>query len=104
MARIPGGVPNWILQTTDPEALIPSPMIDQLLILVSGGPGEKSLMIPGWVNGKVVSKEIRLPAHWAELSEQEKKIGESAWRGSARRFMRLWAVRLPPIRFRSRCF
>ena len=73
MARIPGGVPNWILQTKDPEALIPSPMIDQLLILVSGGPGEKSLMIPGWVNGKIASKEIRLPAHWTELLEQEKK-------------------------------
>jgi hypothetical protein len=48
-------------------------MIDQLLILVSGGPGEKSLMIPGWVNGKIASKEIRLPAHWTELLEQEKK-------------------------------
>jgi hypothetical protein len=67
MARIPGGVPNWILQTRDPEAPIPSPIIDQLLILVSGGPGEKSLMIPGWVNGKIASKEIRLPAHWADL-------------------------------------
>jgi hypothetical protein len=67
MARIPGGVPNWILQTKDPQALIPSPMIDQLLILVSGGPGEKSLLVPGWIYGKAVSKEIRLPANWKEL-------------------------------------
>jgi hypothetical protein len=73
MAWIPGGVPNWILQTKDPEPLIPSPMIDQLLILVSGGPGEKSLMIPGWVNGKIASKEIRLPAYWTELLQREKK-------------------------------
>ena len=42
-------------------------MIDQLLILVSGGTGEKSLLIPGWVYGKAVSKEIRLPANWKEL-------------------------------------
>jgi hypothetical protein len=72
MARIPGGVPNWILQTKDPQALIPSPMIDQLLILVSGGPGEKSLFIPGWVYGKALSKEIRLPANWKELLEEGK--------------------------------
>ena len=50
-------------------------MIDQLLILVSGGPGEKSLMIPGWVNGKIDSNEIWLPAHWTELLETRKKIG-----------------------------
>ncbi len=73
MARIPGGVPNWILQTKDPQAPIPSPIIDQLLILVSGGPGEKSLLIPGWVYGKAVSKEIRLPANWTELLEATKK-------------------------------
>ncbi len=70
MARIPGGVPNWILQTKDPNALIPSPMIDQFLILVSGGPGEKSLLIPGWIYGKAVSKEIRLPADWKEMLEE----------------------------------
>lgn len=69
MARIPGGVPKWILQTKDPNALIPSPMIDQFLILVSGGPGEKSLLIPGWIYGKAVSKEIRLPADWKEMLE-----------------------------------
>ena len=72
MARIPGGVPNWILQTKDAQALIPSPMIDQLLILVSGGPGEKSLFVSGWVYGKVLSKEIRLPANWRELLEEGK--------------------------------
>jgi hypothetical protein len=70
MARIPGGVPNWILQTKNPQTLIPSPMIDQLLILVSGGPGEKSLLVPGWVYGKALSKEIRLPANWKELLEK----------------------------------
>lgn len=71
MARIPGGVPNWILQTKDPQAMIPSPMIDQLLILVSGGPGELSLLVPGWIYGKVVSKEIRLPANWNKLIGQK---------------------------------
>jgi len=73
MARIPGGVPNWILKTQDPQAMIPSPMIDQFLILISGGPGEKSLLIPGWIAGKAVSKEIRLPANWEELLEEAKR-------------------------------
>ena len=73
MARIPGGVPSWILQTRDPQAPIPSPMIDQLLILVAGGPGEKSLLIPGWTAGKAVSKEIRFPANWEELLEVSSK-------------------------------
>ena len=73
MARIPGGVPNWILQTQDPGTMIPSPMIDQLLILISGGPGELSLLVPGWIYGKAVSREIRLPANWNQLLDEAAK-------------------------------
>jgi hypothetical protein len=45
------------------------PVIDQLLVLVAGGPGEKSMIIPGW-GSKAVSKEIRLPGDWKELLEK----------------------------------
>jgi hypothetical protein len=48
MARMIGGVPSWVFDTKDPNAMIPVPFIEQFLILVSGGPGEKSLLIPGW--------------------------------------------------------
>jgi hypothetical protein len=47
--------------------MIPVPFIDQFLILVSGGPGEKSMLIPGWMGSKAIRKEIRLPANWEEL-------------------------------------
>ncbi len=67
MARLIGGVPSWVFDTADPNKMIPVPFIDQLLILVSGGPGEKSLLIPGWAGSKAISKEIRLPANWEEL-------------------------------------
>ncbi|MFB3887443.1 MAG: hypothetical protein ACE144_19670 [Thermodesulfobacteriota bacterium] len=67
MARALGGVPSWVYETKDPNAMIPVPFIDQFLILVSGGPGEKSMLIPGWMGSKAISKEIRLPANWEEL-------------------------------------
>jgi len=67
MARALGGVPSWVFDTKDPNAMIPVPFIDQFLILVSGGPGEKSLLIPVWAGSKAISKEIRLPANWEEL-------------------------------------
>jgi hypothetical protein len=70
MARLIGGVPSWVFETKDPNAIIPVPFIDQLLILVSGGPGEKSMLIPGWAGSKAISKEIRLPANWQDLLEK----------------------------------
>jgi hypothetical protein len=70
MARMIGGVPSWVYETKDPNAMIPVPFIEQFLILVSGGPGEKSMLIPGWAGSKAISKEIRLPANWQELLEK----------------------------------
>ena len=52
--------------------MIPLPFIDQLLILVSGGPGEKSMLIPGWLNSKAIGRQIRLPANWEELLQKNK--------------------------------
>jgi hypothetical protein len=61
------GVPEWVFKVEDPGAMIPNPFISRLLILVSGGSGEKSMLIPAWHNSTIVSKEIRLPSYWAEL-------------------------------------
>ena len=33
---------------------------------VAGGTGEKSMLLPCWASGKMVSQEIRLPASWGE--------------------------------------
>jgi hypothetical protein len=71
MAKLLGGVPSWVFETRDPKAMIPVPIIDQLLILVSGGPGEKSMLIPGW--SRAISKEIRLPGNWQELLDKGKE-------------------------------
>jgi hypothetical protein len=65
-------VPAWVLETKDPNAMIPVPFIDQLLILVSGGPGEKSMIIPAWSTSKAISREIRLSAGWEELMKEGK--------------------------------
>jgi hypothetical protein len=63
-----GAVPDWILKTTDPNALIPMPLVDQLTILVSGGTGEKSMVMPVWNSyKKLLSKEVKLPANWERL-------------------------------------
>ena len=67
IARLLGGAPSCVFETTDPNAMIPVPFIDQFLILVSGGPGEKSMLIPGWMGSKAISREIRLPANWRKL-------------------------------------
>lgn len=73
MAREGRGVPSWVYETKDPNAMIPVPFIDQFLILVSGGPGEMSMLIPGWVGSKAITKEIRLPSNWLELLEKAKE-------------------------------
>jgi hypothetical protein len=70
IAAVMGGVPSWVFETRDPNAMIPVPFIDQFLILVSGGPGEMSMLIPGWFRSKAVSREIRLPYNWRELLEK----------------------------------
>ena len=64
--------PAWVLDTKDPNAMVPVPFIDQLLILVSGGPGEKSTLIPAWASSKAVGREIRLSAGWESLLKAEK--------------------------------
>ncbi len=61
------GVPGWMFSVTDPNQLVPKPFIDQFLIVVAGGPGEKSMLIPGWAAGHAVSREVRLPFNWREL-------------------------------------
>jgi hypothetical protein len=73
MARLHGGAPAWVYDNKDPNAMVPVPVIDQLLILVSGGPGEKSMLIPGWSGSRAISKEVRLPANWQELLDEARK-------------------------------
>jgi len=65
------GMPDWVFRVKDPEAMIPNPLIDKLLVLVAGGTGEKSTLIPGWSNAGIMSKEIRLPSNWDELIQKK---------------------------------
>jgi len=72
------GVPDWVLETSDPDAMIPVPFVDNLLILVSGGTGEKSMLIPAWsATTKVLSQEIKLPSNWERLLAQAKEHDEA---------------------------
>lgn len=67
------GMPDWIFRVKDPDTMIPNPFIGRLLILVSGGTGEKSMLIPGWSDSEIVSKEIRLPSGWEERLQNNVK-------------------------------
>ncbi len=50
------------------KAMIPAPAVDQLLILVAGGPpGEKNMIVPVWGSSKAVSREVKLPANWEKV-------------------------------------
>jgi len=70
------GVPDWILETEDPQAMIPVPLMDHLLILVSGGTGEKSMLVPVWAaSRKVLSREVQLPGNWDELLKAAQRDG-----------------------------
>jgi hypothetical protein len=57
----------------DPNAPIQVPVVEHLTVIVSGGPGEKNVLVPLWFNGQPVSKEIRLPANWDELLQEAKQ-------------------------------
>ena len=70
MASINRGVPAWTFKVTDPEQLVDKPFVDRFLIVVAGGTGEKSMIIPGWAGGRAVCNEVRLPANWKELTAE----------------------------------
>lgn len=73
MANLNRGVPAWALKVTDPEQLIDKPFVDRFLIVVAGGTGEKSMIIPGWANGRAVCREVRLPANWKDLTAESRE-------------------------------
>lgn len=66
-------VPASILNTTDPNALVPMPTVSQLTILVSGGTGEKTMVMPVWGSyKKLLSKQVKLPQNWDKLLAEAK--------------------------------
>ena len=62
------GVPTWVFREENLDTLVPKPFLDKLLIIVAGGTGEKSMILPCWVAGEPVSSTIRLPANWKALT------------------------------------
>ncbi len=60
------GVPEEVFSIADPNELVDKPFFDSMPIIVAGGTGEKSMLLPCWASGKMVSQEIRLPASWGE--------------------------------------
>jgi hypothetical protein len=67
-SEAPGAPDSIPAATGSSKAMIPTPAIDQLLILVAGGPpGEKDMIVPVWGSSKAVSREVKLPANWKEV-------------------------------------
>ncbi len=58
------GVPEEVFSITDPNVLVNKPFWDSMPIIVAGGTGEKSMILPCWASGSIVSQEIRLPVNW----------------------------------------
>jgi hypothetical protein len=58
-------VPPSVLVTLDSNGILQEPFIDQLVILVAGGVGEKDELIQLW--SPPVSREIKLPPNWNDL-------------------------------------
>ncbi len=58
------GVPEFVFSITDPTTMVDKPFWDSMPIIVAGGTGEKSMLLPCWTAGSIVSHEIRLPANW----------------------------------------
>lgn len=56
------GVPAEVYEPRKDNELVPKPFYDDMLIIVAGGKGEKSMIMPCWAGGKIISQEIRLPA------------------------------------------
>lgn len=73
--RTLAGVPPSVYENKGPRDMIRTPFVGQFLILVAGGPGEKSMVIPGWSGSRAVSREIRLPANWEELLAEADQEG-----------------------------
>ena len=63
-------VPAWVFANKDLNAMIPVPFFDHFLIMVAGGTGEKSMLIPVWSASRPVGREIRLPSFWEELLQK----------------------------------
>lgn len=61
------GIPAWVTEEKDGKKMVPRPFFDKLIILVAGGIGEKSMVIPIWHQGKVISREVRLPYNWQDI-------------------------------------
>ncbi len=58
------GVPEEVFAITAPNVLVNKPFWDSMPIIVAGGTGEKSMILPCWASGSIVSQEIRLPVNW----------------------------------------
>ena len=67
----PAGAPDLFPKSITPGVMASVPSIDQLLILVEGGPpGEKNMIVPIWAGSKPISREIKLPGNWKDLLAQ----------------------------------
>ena len=55
--------PPWMMAVTDDDALLPQvPSADDVFVLVAGGPGKHSAVVPNCCFSRAVSRPLRLPA------------------------------------------
>jgi hypothetical protein len=55
--------PPWMMAVTDDDALLPQvPSADDVFVMVAGGPGKHSAVVPNCCFSRAVSRPLRLPA------------------------------------------
>lgn len=67
------GVPDHVYGITDESVLIDKPFWENLSIIVAGGTGEKSMIMPCWAAGRMVSQEIHLPVEMRMRMAEESR-------------------------------
>lgn len=60
------GVPAYVYAEREANAMVDKPFFDDILFIVAGGSGEKSMLMPCWAGGKIISQEIRMPFRMAD--------------------------------------
>ena len=54
-------IPEEVWDTGAEDTLIPHPFFDVMPIIVAGGVGEKSMILPCWTSGQMVFQQVHLP-------------------------------------------
>ncbi len=66
----PGGAKEALMRQYQGKMMPQVASPDNIVIILGGGPGLHSVLIPSWGSSAMVTREVKLPANWDELLER----------------------------------